>query len=116
MHGRRHSLQADCATHVFNTLRKCEAFVLCGCAGPNDPPQRCWIGGQVDRSILLCCAWAERCCAAVAVPHFQAVEVKGDRTRCDRLAAVVRNALWTHPTGKYRVVCRDAPASAPSRS
>ncbi|RNF04359.1 hypothetical protein TcG_10799 [Trypanosoma cruzi] len=47
------SFRTDCATHVLNIPDKCEAFVLCGCAEPNDPPQRCWIGGQVDRSILL---------------------------------------------------------------
>ncbi|RNC32902.1 hypothetical protein TcCL_Unassigned04446 [Trypanosoma cruzi] len=93
MHGRRHGLQSDCATHVLNILEKCEAFVLCGCAEPNYSPQRCWIGGQVDRSILLCCAWTERCSAAVAVPHFQAVEVNEGRTRCDCLVAVVQRTV-----------------------
>ncbi|KAF8304257.1 hypothetical protein TcYC6_0038730 [Trypanosoma cruzi] len=44
--------QADCATHVLNMSENCEPFVLCGCAELNDPPQRCWIGFQVDRSIL----------------------------------------------------------------
>ncbi|KAF8304261.1 hypothetical protein TcYC6_0037600 [Trypanosoma cruzi] len=44
--------QADHATHVLNMSEKWEAFVLCGCAEPNDPPQRCLIGLQVDRSIL----------------------------------------------------------------
>ncbi|KAF8284882.1 hypothetical protein TcBrA4_0043190 [Trypanosoma cruzi] len=114
MHGRRHGLQSDCATHVLNIPETCEAFVRCGCAEPNDPPQRCWIGGQVDRSILICCAWAERCCAAVAVPHFQAVGVSGDRTRCGRLTAVVQRTVDASDP-KDRVVCRDAPASAPSR-
>ncbi|KAF8286894.1 hypothetical protein TcBrA4_0024350 [Trypanosoma cruzi] len=41
-----------CATHVLHIPETREAFVLCGCAETNDPPQRCWTGGQVDRSIL----------------------------------------------------------------
>ncbi|RNC40913.1 hypothetical protein TcCL_NonESM09576 [Trypanosoma cruzi] len=93
-HGRRRGLQSYCATHFLNISEKCEAFVLCECKKPEYPPQRCWIGGQVDRIIVLrWCAWAERCSAAVAVPHFQAVEVNGGRTRCDCLVAVVRRTV-----------------------
>ncbi|RNF00453.1 hypothetical protein TcG_11754 [Trypanosoma cruzi] len=95
MHGRRHRFRIDRGTHVLNTSKKCEAFVLCGCAETNNPPQRCWIGGQVDRSILLCCAGAGH--GVIASPPW-----------C--------NALWKQPTRKYRVVCRDAPASSHSRS
>ncbi|RNC36012.1 hypothetical protein TcCL_Unassigned01049 [Trypanosoma cruzi] len=44
--------RAGHATHVPNMSEKWEAFVPCGCAELNDPPQRCLIGLQVDRSIL----------------------------------------------------------------
>ncbi|RNC32866.1 hypothetical protein TcCL_Unassigned04490 [Trypanosoma cruzi] len=37
----KHGFQADCATHFLNIPMKCEAFVRCGCAEPNNPPQRC---------------------------------------------------------------------------
>ncbi|RNE96797.1 hypothetical protein TcG_12858, partial [Trypanosoma cruzi] len=35
-----------CATHVLNIPETREAFVLCGCAETNDPPQRCWTAAR----------------------------------------------------------------------
>ncbi|EKF28551.1 hypothetical protein MOQ_007699, partial [Trypanosoma cruzi marinkellei] len=54
MHRQRHSFRADHATHVLNMSETGAAFALCGCAEPNDPPQRCWIRCPVERSILRC--------------------------------------------------------------
>ncbi|EAN98252.1 hypothetical protein Tc00.1047053508999.49 [Trypanosoma cruzi] len=52
MRRRRRGFHVGYATHVLNITETCEPFVLSGCAELNDPPQRCWIGFQVDRSIL----------------------------------------------------------------
>ncbi|RNC56526.1 hypothetical protein TcCL_ESM05891 [Trypanosoma cruzi] len=51
MRRRRRGFRGGYAPHVLNISEACEPFVLSGCAEPNDPPQRCWIGFQVDRSI-----------------------------------------------------------------
>ncbi|KAF8285371.1 hypothetical protein TcBrA4_0037790 [Trypanosoma cruzi] len=52
MRRRRRGFRGGYAPHVLNISEACEPFVLSGCAEPNGPPQRCWIGFQVDRSIL----------------------------------------------------------------
>ncbi|KAF8286523.1 hypothetical protein TcYC6_0037580 [Trypanosoma cruzi] len=86
--------QADHATHVLNMSEKWEAFVLCGCAELNDPPQRCLIGLQVDRK------YPSLMRVGRAMSHFQAVEVSGGRTRRNHLDTVVQNTPWTQPSRK----------------
>ncbi|RNC40337.1 hypothetical protein TcCL_NonESM10197 [Trypanosoma cruzi] len=79
MHRRRDRLRVDRGTQILVIMEACMAFVLCGFTETNVPPQRCWIGGRVDRSNLLRYADAKVCFTAVALQYFHIMEVSGDK-------------------------------------